>query len=286
MTTSVLVFSFVNLVLGISVFILWARSSRPQKEDPRLSRGLQLLQSKISVLEDLSDRTDRQVKQLVQILEERAKGLSTKILQAQDMLGRIDQSVAKSLEVADIFQDKIPHDEIIERQNASKYVQAAKLAHEGMSPAEIAQKIGLPISEVEFIAKVNKDELMFEPEALPKWAKTQTRENAGQQMDNEMVQRVFQAKVPDFSGLNTVTANFNQAVDQHRKDEEEVQARQRQAEERRRSFEEKQREILRSAKSVTKSVLGAAEKVIAEVSESTKPMIRKVQFPKIDSDKF
>lgn len=289
MATSTLFFGFVNVALAIGLVALWARTLRPQKEDPRLSKGLQLLQSKIAVLEDLSDRTDTQVKQLIQILEERAKGLSSKILHAQEILSKIDHSVAKSLEVADIFQDKIPHEEIIERQNTSKYVQAAKLAHEGMPTAEIAKRLDLPLSEVEFIAKVNKNELSFAPEALPKWAQPKSREA----LEDQMVERVFHAKAPDLSGLNQVKQNFTQAVDEHRQAEAEDQRRQEISAERRRAFEQRQREIMASARSVTsqmtKSVFDAAERVISDVTDTPKPnpnVVRKVQFPRIDGDSY
>lgn len=280
MATSTIIFGFLNLVMGVGLVSLWVRSTRPQKEDPRLSRGLQLLQSKIAVLEDLSDRTDTQVKQLIQILEERAKGLSNKILQAQELLGTIDQSMAQSREVANIFQDKIPHEEIIERQNASKYVQAAKMAHEGVSNSDISRRLNIPLSEVEFIAKVNKNELSFAPEALPKWAQ-------GNTIDEQMVERVFHAKVPDLSGLTQVTHNFNQVVGEAKKVEADELKRQQQAADRRRSLEQRQKEILASAKSmtshVTKSVMEAAEKVIHDVAETAKPAVRRVQFPRIDS---
>jgi len=52
------VFDFLALA---GVVAVWIKITRPSKDDPRLSRGLQLLQTKISVLEDLSDRTETQV---------------------------------------------------------------------------------------------------------------------------------------------------------------------------------------------------------------------------------
>lgn len=162
-----------NLVFAMGLAIVWTKLKRPPQDDPRLSRGLQLLQSKISVLEDLSDRTDRQVEQLTQLLEQKARQLQTKIFDAENQLKKVDQSMHRSLEVAEIFQDKIPHGEIIERQNTVKYVLAAQLAHKGLSVEEILQKVDLPREHIEFIAKVNKEELMFDETQLPEWAKTQ-----------------------------------------------------------------------------------------------------------------
>jgi hypothetical protein len=165
-----------NVFSLLGVAILWTRLNRPAKEDPRLSKGLQLLQSKISILEDLSDRTDNQVKQMLKLLEKKGAQVQELIFHAKETMGMIDQSIHKSMEVAEIFQDKIPHEEIIERQSSKKYIEAARMAHQGMSPQEIAEKVDLDIAEIEFIAKVNKDRLMFSEEDLPKWAQESQKE--------------------------------------------------------------------------------------------------------------
>lgn len=164
----------VNLILLSGVVGLWVRLNRPPKDDPRLSKGLQLLQSKIAVLEDLSDRTETQVNQLTALLESKVKDIQTKIQSADKQLAKIEQSMQKSLEVAKIFQDRIPHTEILERQNTIKYVKAARLAHQGVSVDEIARQVDLSIGEIEFIAKVNKDQLMFCEESLPEWVQDES----------------------------------------------------------------------------------------------------------------
>lgn len=176
----VLVQIFVNLVLFAGVALIWVRLSRPAKDDPRLSRGLQLLQSKISVLEDLADRTETQATQLTALMEQKCKEIQAQVVQADRQIQRIQASMGKSLEVAKIFQDKIPHQEIIERQNTIKYVKAARMAHQGVSVDEIAAQIDLSRGEIEFIAKVNKDQLQFSVEDLPAWAQEElAQENAG-----------------------------------------------------------------------------------------------------------
>lgn len=265
MTYVIIAFAFVNIVLGLLLAILWVRVNRPAKEDPRLSRGLQLLQSKIAILEDLSDRTDRQVKQLVHILEERARGLSAKIIKAEEMIASIDQSAAKSREVAEIFQDKIPHEEIIERQNTAKYVQAAQLAHEGRNAAEISAALDIPESEAEFIVKVNKDELTFDRESLPEWAKSS--ENS--EIEDKMVEKAFSPTVPDLSSIDRLTESFNKVVEKHREEEKREEEAVREAEARREMAELKRREIVEKAKSninqVTKSVVEKAGELLTEI---------------------
>lgn len=158
-----------NLVVLSGVVGMWIRMSRPPKDDPRLSKGLQLLQSKIAVLEDLSDRTETQVKQLTALLESKVKDIQVKIQNSDKQLLKIESSMQKSLEVAKIFQDRIPHSEIVERQSTIKYVKAARLAHQGLSVEEIAEQVDLSSGEIEFISKVNRDKLMFCEDSLPEW---------------------------------------------------------------------------------------------------------------------
>jgi hypothetical protein len=164
----------VQIILNIgfvaAILVCWARLNRPQKDDPRLSRGLQLLQSKIAILEDLSDRTDLQVRQLTSLLEQKGREVQEQVTFAQKQINKVEVSIQKSMDVSKIFQDKIPHKEIIERQNTAKYVQAAKLANQGLTADEIALRIDIPKSELEFIVKVNKNKLMFDEEHLPDWA--------------------------------------------------------------------------------------------------------------------
>ncbi|KYG63339.1 hypothetical protein AZI85_04715 [Bdellovibrio bacteriovorus] len=161
----------VNLILLAGVVGLWVRLNRPPKDDPRLSKGLQLLQSKIAVLEDLSDRTETQVNQLTALLEQKVKDIQTKIQASDKQLAKIEQSMQKSLEVAKIFQDRIPHNEILERKNTIKYVKAARLAHQGHSIDDIAAQVPeLSRGEIEFIANVNREQLMFCEDSLPEWA--------------------------------------------------------------------------------------------------------------------
>ncbi len=173
MTSGVLFQILFNLVLLAGVVFLWVKLNRPQKDDPRLSRGLQLLQSKIAVLEDLSDQIESQVLQITTLMEVKAKEVQGQILAADKQIQKIEASMGKSMDVAKIFQDRIPHQEIIERQNTLKYVKAARLAHQGFSTNEIAEQIDLSRGEIEMIAKVNRDQLQFSEEDLPEWVKSE-----------------------------------------------------------------------------------------------------------------
>ena len=161
----------VNVTFFMALIVIWIRLSRPAKDDPRLSRGLQLLQSKIAVLEDLSDRTEILVNQLTTILEKKSVELETKFQQADEHVQKVNASMEKSLEIARIFQDKIPHEEIIERKNTLRFIKAAKLANQGKSAEEIQKEVQVSQSEADFISKINRENLSFNESNTPEWAK-------------------------------------------------------------------------------------------------------------------
>ena len=178
MSTLALVQLLFNVAFILAVLVVWRKASKTSQDDPRLSRGLQLLQSKIAILEDLSDRTDQQVKTLTALLERRSQSLQEQMFEAEKHVSIIRKSMDQSLEVAKIFQDKIPHEEIIERKNTIKYIQAARLAHQGATVETIRSQVDLPDAELDFLVKMNRQGLTFAEESLPSWAQTQDkREN-------------------------------------------------------------------------------------------------------------
>jgi hypothetical protein len=167
-----------DLILVAGVAAVWFKLKRPSPDDPRLSKGLQLLQTKISVIEDLSDRTETQVSQVTALLEGKVKEVQSLLIEAEKMNQKIEASMQKSLEVAKIFQDRIPHQEIVERQNTIKYVKAARMAHQGATAEEIAREVDLSKGEIEFITKVNRNQLQFSEENLPEWARESGNANS------------------------------------------------------------------------------------------------------------
>lgn len=192
---------FFNVLFGLGIGLLWVRLNRPAKEDPRLSRGLQLLQTKIAILEDLSDRTDKQVSDLCNLLDKKSKELQEVMLDAEKHNQEVRKSIQKSLEVAEIFEDKIPHEEIIERQNSKKYIEAARLAHQGLSANDIAKQVDLSFAEISMITKVNKDRLMFDEEELPEWAQKniETHIIGNEQEEGAKISNKFSSVERDYS---------------------------------------------------------------------------------------
>ena len=210
----------------VAIFVVATKAFRKQKDDPRISSALQLLQSKIAVLEDLSDRTDQQVNQLVRLMEAKSKEVQQKIGLAEKHIELIKQSMDKSLEVAKIFEDKIPHEEIIDRQTTYEYVKAARLAHQGMSLDEIAKHVSIPRGELEILSKVNREQLVFTDETIPDWAiqrfkKEESKyikelESVSQQANVEQAEssismRAFDSPQVDEASLESLSEQFKEA---------------------------------------------------------------------------
>tara|TARA_B110001454_G_scaffold219200_1_gene251857 strand:+ start:83105 stop:84160 length:1056 start_codon:yes stop_codon:yes gene_type:complete len=197
-----------QVVSVAAIATLWVRITKIQnQEDQRLSKGLQLLQSKLAVLEDLSDRTEIQVNQLIAILEGKIRDIQEKMIDADKVVSKIERNIAKSLEVANIFQDKIPHQEILERQYTKKYVKAAQMAHSGQSVEQIASVIDLTRGEIELIVKLNRDHLQFEASELPEWAKEELGDNDTRDLDLN-VPTIFEAKTESHNPLRNLETAF------------------------------------------------------------------------------
>lgn len=211
----------IDIALGVGLFVMWTRLRRPPQDDPRLSRGLQLLQSKITVLEDLSDRTDVQVKQLTKLLDHKTRVIQDKIVEADRHNYQIHESMQKSLEVAEIFQDKIPHQDILERQKTIRYVKAAKMAHDGASVEEISHAVDLPLEQLELIAKFNRDQLMFDEASLPEWAKTTEAEEKKEESVRGM-SALLEDEIPreSLETLNHLSQKFKEVCQEFKENEE------------------------------------------------------------------
>lgn len=191
-----------NLLFLASIGICIIKLRGRREEDPRLSYGLKLLQNKIAVLEDLSDKTEVQVRQLVVLLENKMRDLQQRVQEADGQLSRMDQTLSKTMEVANIFQEKVPHEEIVERKVTNKYINAARLAHHGASMQEIQQRVDLPQAELDLIVKLNKEQLTFSEDHLPAWVDRHPIESN---------QKIFEPPHVDMESLQRLGDDFRKA---------------------------------------------------------------------------
>ena len=165
-----LIFMQVVLDLGFIATATWLlidRSRSKTMEDPRLSRGLQLLSSKIAILQDLMDRSENMSKQLNQLMDGKQADIQERLEEVEIYLHKIQKATERSQEVVDIFQDRVPHQEMIERQTSAKYLMAAKLSHQGVSIEEIAAKVDIPRGELDLIVKLNRERIIVNQGSNP-----------------------------------------------------------------------------------------------------------------------
>lgn len=191
-----------NLLFFAGIALCFIKLKGRREEDPRLSYGLKMLQNKIAVLEDLSDKTELQVKQLVVLLESKMRDLQQKVKDADQQLSRIDQSMNKTLEVAHIFQEQVPHEQIMERKTTNKYITAARMAHQGMDFSQIQKQVDLPPAELDLIVKLNREQLMFSEDHLPAWV---------DKHPVEANQNIFSPPQVDMASLEKLGEDFKQA---------------------------------------------------------------------------
>jgi hypothetical protein len=198
-------------------------------EDQRLTKGLQLLQNKISILQDLSDKTDEQVRTWVHLIEQKATDVQKQLIQSDEKIAQIEQALSKALDVSKIFYEQVPASEMAERQKTSKYVQAAKLANQGFTTDQISQKVDLSIAEIDMITKMNREQLQFAEESLPAWvnaaAQTENVENRDQELAdfNSQLQKMsqmvsskaFDLPKPDLSSMNQIKQQFTDTIAQN-----------------------------------------------------------------------
>lgn len=194
----------VFVIAGLSVCII--KAFKNKEDDPRLTQGLRLLQSKISILEDLSDHTENQVKQLMTLLDKKLHEVRGAMGQINQHIGEVDRSIKKSQLVAEQIQKDMAPDKIVEKKLENKYIQAAQMAHQGHAVEEIVKALNLPKAEVELIAKVNKKKCVYESDKP------------------SLQDKIFEQSIqmPKISGpsLDKTQIDFHQAIQDHKEQSE------------------------------------------------------------------
>lgn len=196
-----LTLSLLNILLMSLVLFSWLFKNKNKLEEQKLSKGLQLLQNKISILQDLADRSDEQVRKWVYLIEQKSTDLQNLMNIADEKIGNINKTLDHAIEVTQVFYDKTPQATLMERLKTSKYVHAAKLANQGFSSEIIAQKIDLSMAEIELIIKLNKDQLQFSENQLPAWILAGNDPHIVNQVDNNETLEPFAEAKSDLETL-------------------------------------------------------------------------------------
>lgn len=183
-----------NLILVIGLVTSWIKAIKNSKEDPRLSKGLQLLQSKISVLEDLSDRTQSQtqklnmqldnklkeVKDLCDLIDKKSESLEKQITQAiservaahvpaptptvftptpSPITNPILNTVPQTFVQSKVDMPSVEGSAGQGYSDKEKYNLAAEMIRNGYSALEVVRELNLTVGEVHFISKIQNDNM-------------------------------------------------------------------------------------------------------------------------------
>lgn len=224
-----LTLTLLNVLLIAFIAFNQLSRNKTKLDDQRLTKGLQLLQNKISILQDLSDKTDEQVRRWVHIIEQKAHDVQGQLVKSDEKIIQIEAALSKALDVSKIFYEQVPHAEMAERQKTTKYVQAAKLANQGFTTDQISQKVDLSLAEIDMIIKMNRDQLQFSEEGLPAWVQSAnsapnvenrqqelTEFNTQLQKMNQMVSSVaFDLPKPDLTSMNEIKQKFTDTIAQN-----------------------------------------------------------------------
>ncbi len=194
----------VFMVAGVSVCLI--KSFKNKEDDPRLTQGLRLLQSKISILEDLSDHTENQVKQLMTLLDRKLHEVRGVMGQVNEHIGEVDRSIKQSKMMAQQIQKEMAPDQIVEKKLENKYIQAAQMAYQGHSVDDIVQALNLPKAEVQLIAKVNKKKCVYDG---PK-----------EKVQDRIFEKSMQMPKINGESINKTNRDFHQAIHDHKEQNE------------------------------------------------------------------
>lgn len=200
----------INIFFLGTLSVCLVKVFRKQEDDPRLTQGLRLLQSKISILEDLSDHTETQVKQLMTLLDKKLGEVRGTMNQVNQHINEVGRSIQEGQKMAEKLCQEITTDQIIEKKIESKYIQAARLAHQGLGVNQIVERLELPRAEVELIVKVNKKKCIYESRASEQPAN----------INDEMFARSLQMPSIETHSLDKTYSNFQKAVQDHKEKSE------------------------------------------------------------------
>lgn len=152
---------FFNLTFFFGLLFCLVKIQKDREEDIRMAQGLRLLQSKIAVLEDLSDHADHQSKQIMSLLDRKMNEVKGVLKPLDDGLGEIHQALAKGESIKKHMHENLEHGRLFEQQQKVKYRQAASLVHQGWEAADIARHLELPLAEVRLVQKVNQKKIIY-----------------------------------------------------------------------------------------------------------------------------
>ncbi len=149
-------------LLQVALFgIIFRKIAVKKTSDPRLHESAVLLESKILALHDFLESSDSKIRSMMNHIDSKIKEITVQKAELEKEQKSIEHCLAQAKDTMELFQEKIPNEEYLDRTTSQKYMQAAKLSNEGLSLDEIAAKIDIPKNEIELIFKLNSQTFSY-----------------------------------------------------------------------------------------------------------------------------
>ena len=153
MTTSITILSLIDLVLITGLVILWRRLQDlvvgGREDDIRIEEMVEIRES----LDKLLSEAVRVSIELSDSAEKSKLELSTVISQLDRKLNLITDSIdsqrSPGTQNSDSAEDSVQEPE-------DRYVNVLRLEKMGLSPAQISEKVGIPVGEIELVLNLRK----------------------------------------------------------------------------------------------------------------------------------
>jgi hypothetical protein len=145
MNIFLMVLTCLNIILVLSLSLTVFLRIKEKKEDQRITKGLQLLQHKIAILQDLSDKADEQVQRLVHMLDTKSNDLRRATNEATVAISSIqtlthDMQIVQNNAQTIASQPSTLHSNTnIHLDEFNQFVQALNMQNEKVKPILTAQ---------------------------------------------------------------------------------------------------------------------------------------------------
>ncbi len=212
---------FFDLVLLFAIGLLFGKLKQTVGDDGRIRQGLQILQNKIAILEDLQQKIDEQFKALSQILDIKNKKMDESVLMASSLIKTLEIKIQEGnkilLDLPDNLKININHED----EQTLIYARAAIISSRGgedVSPLQLSTHLGISYEEAELIYKLNHKGLQFDITSLPEEIKIRLENEFGnltplisRSLKNDFVNDDISQASNSYSSPKPISTNLNYA---------------------------------------------------------------------------
>ena len=152
-----------ELRLTVKEVPLDAGQSKNRSSVDKLSKVATEAEYEIKIAkEEMEKEIDKVLTKLSDRISDPLNKLSKRQASIETLLKKVDRekivlqkSVSRAEKLAKFFKKDVPYEEVLKDIEDKKYADAKHLLSMGYKPKQVAQELGMPISEVNFLASVS-----------------------------------------------------------------------------------------------------------------------------------